>query len=289
MPGSPSWAAAHAKAVALVSQMTLEEKVNITVGYSPLTGCSGETGSVPRLNWPGLCLSDAGNGLRATDFVNGWPSGIHVGASWDKNLAYQRALHMGGEFKTKGVHVALGPVVGPLGRVAESGRNWEGISNDREFSRSNSRNYLICVAYLCGSLAGETVRGIQQAGVTTSVKHYIGNEQETNRNPAGDVTSVSANIDDKTLHELYLWPFADAVHAGAGCIMCSYNRVNNSYSCQNSKLLNGILKTELGFEGFVTSDWGAQRKFLGRVFEFVMTRSRHWISIRRSWPGCRDA
>jgi beta-glucosidase len=132
MPGSSSWAAAHAKAVALVSQMTLEEKANITVGYSPLTGCSGETGSVPRLNWPGLCLSDAGNGLRATDFVNGWPSGIHVGASWDKNLAYQRALHMGGEFKTKGVHVALGPVVAPLGRVAEGGRNWEGISNDRE-------------------------------------------------------------------------------------------------------------------------------------------------------------
>jgi len=132
MPGSSSWAAAHAKAVALVSQMTLEEKANITVGYSTLTGCSGETGSVPRLNWPGLCLSDAGNGLRATDFVNAWPSGIHVGASWNKNLAYQRALHMGGEFKTKGVHVALGPVVGPLGRVAESGRNWEGISNDRE-------------------------------------------------------------------------------------------------------------------------------------------------------------
>jgi len=132
MPGSSSWAAAHAKAVALVSQMTLEEKANITVGYSALTGCSGETGSVPRLNWPGLCLSDAGNGLRATDFVNAWPSGIHVGASWNKNLAYQRALHMGGEFKTKGVHVALGPVVAPLGRVAEGGRNWEGISNDRE-------------------------------------------------------------------------------------------------------------------------------------------------------------
>jgi beta-glucosidase len=137
MPGSSTWAAAHAKAVALVSQMTLEEKSNITVGYSPLTGCSGETGSVPRLNWPGLCLSDAGNGLRATDFVNGWPSGIHVGASWNKNLAYQRALHMGGEFKMKGVHVALGPVVGPLGRVAKGGRNWEGISNDREFSLFN--------------------------------------------------------------------------------------------------------------------------------------------------------
>jgi beta-glucosidase len=132
MPGSVPWAAAYSKAVALVSQMTLDEKANITVGYTPDNGCSGVTGSVPRLNWPGLCLSDAGNGLRNTDFVNSWPSGIHVGASWNRNLAYQRALHMGAEFKTKGVHVALGPVVGPLGRVDEGGRNWEGISNDRE-------------------------------------------------------------------------------------------------------------------------------------------------------------
>lgn len=266
MPGSPSWAASHAKAVALVSQMTLEEKANITVGYNPTTGCSGETGTVPRLNWTGVCLSDAGNGLRNTDFVNGWPSGIHVGASWNRNLAYQRGLHMGGEFKTKGVHVALGPVVGPLGRVAESGRNWEGISND---------------PWLCGALAGETVRGVQQAGVTTSVKHYIGNEQETNRNPDGDVASVSANIDDKTLHELYLWPFADAVHSGAGSIMCSYNRLNNSYSCQNSKLLNGILKTELGFEGFVVSDWDAQHTGLASAeagLDIAMPSSSFWGS-----------
>lgn len=132
MPVSSSWASAHAKAVALVSQMTLAEKSNITVGHTSLTGCSGVTGSVPRLNWPGLCLSDAGNGLRATDFVNGWPSGIHVGASWNRELTYQRAFRMGGEFKTKGVHVALGPVTGPLGRIATGGRNWEGISNDRK-------------------------------------------------------------------------------------------------------------------------------------------------------------
>jgi beta-glucosidase len=70
--------------------------------------------------------------------------------------------------------------------------------------------------------------------------------------------AVSSNIDDKTLHELYLWPFQDAIHAGTGNIMCSYQRVNNSYGCANSKLLNGILKTELGFQGFVVSDWGAQ-------------------------------
>jgi beta-glucosidase len=86
------------------------------------------------------------------------------------------------------------------------------------------------------------------------LQHYIGNEQETNRNPGeneqGEYTqAVSSNIDDKTMHELYLWPFHDAVLAGSASIMCSYQRVNNSYGCQNSKTLNGLLKTELGFQG----------------------------------------
>lgn len=70
--------------------------------------------------------------------------------------------------------------------------------------------------------------------------------------------SLSSNIDDKTLHELYVWPFADAVRAGVGSVMCSYNQLNNSYACQNSKILNNVLKAELGFQGFVMSDWGAQ-------------------------------
>jgi beta-glucosidase len=144
MPGSGPWATAHSKAVALVAMMTLEEKSNITVGSTTSTQCSGVTGSVPRLNWPGVCLSDAGNGLRNTDFVNGWPSGIHVGAAWNRELALQRGMQMGGEFKTKGVNVALGPVVGPLGRVFEGGRNWEGISNDRKLSIKCLREVLIC-------------------------------------------------------------------------------------------------------------------------------------------------
>jgi beta-glucosidase len=81
MSGQGGWATAYSKAVALVSQMTLNEKANITVGYTPDSGCSGVTGSVPRLDWPGLCFSDAGNRLRATDLVNSWPRGLHVGAS----------------------------------------------------------------------------------------------------------------------------------------------------------------------------------------------------------------
>ncbi|KAK3944102.1 putative glycoside hydrolase [Diplogelasinospora grovesii] len=246
MTGAGPWAEAFTKAQALVGQMTLAEKINLTAGISSNTGCSGMIPGVPRLNFPGLCLSDAGNGLRGTDFVSSWPSGIHVGASWNKQLAFQRAAGMGGEFRTKGVNVLLGPVVGPAGRVVTSGRNWEGFSID---------------PYLSGALVYETVTAVQSEGVITSTKHFIGNEQETNRNPGTNGVnpqSVSSNIDDQTIHELYLWPFQDAVHAGSGNIMCSYNRINNSYGCANSHNLNGLLKTELGFQGFVVSDWGAQ-------------------------------
>ena len=99
------------------------------------------------------------------------------------------------------------------------------------------------------------------AGVQACVKHYIGNEQETQRNPATvrnvRVEAVSSNIDDRTIHELYGWPFANAIKAGTSSVMCSYNRINSSYGCQNSKLLNGMLKDELGFQGYVVSDWGA--------------------------------
>lgn len=124
---------------------------------------------------------------------------------------------------------------------------WEGFSID---------------PYLSGELVRETVMGIQNVGVIASTKHYIGNEQEDYRNPmTGEddkqIEAVSSNIDDQTLHEFYLWPFQDAVHAGSASIMCSYNRLNNSYGCQNSKTMNGILKDELGFQGFVVSDWGA--------------------------------
>lgn len=96
-------------------------------------------------------------------------------------------------------------------------------------------------------------------------KHYIGNEQETQRNPSQDQEAVSSNIDDRTLHELYLWPFAEGVKSGMASIMCSYNRINQTYGCQNSKTLNGILKDELGFQGYVMSDWGATHSGLASI------------------------
>lgn len=86
--------------------MTDEEKNNITYGYSTTTSCSGMSGSAPRVGFPGICLQDAGNGVRDTDMVNSYPSGIYVGASWNRDLVYRRGHYMGTEFKRKSVNVA---------------------------------------------------------------------------------------------------------------------------------------------------------------------------------------
>lgn len=222
--------------------MTIEEKVNLTGGTTTTTGCSGQIPPIPRLGFPGLCVTDAGNGVRNTDFVNSWPSGLHVGASWNKELAWKRAAAIGKEAVKKGVNTLLGPVVGPAFRLPLGGRNWEGFAAD---------------PYLAGALVHETIDGLQDKGVMACVKHLVGNEQETHRIADGNISAVSSNIDDTTMHEFYMWPFQDAIHAGAASVMCSYNRLNNSHSCQNSKVLNGLLKEELGFQGFVMSDWYA--------------------------------
>ncbi|KAI1085559.1 glycoside hydrolase family 3 protein [Whalleya microplaca] len=242
--GTGFWTAAYENARDLVGQMTLEEKVNITRGFTISDNvCAGNTGSVPRLEWPGMCLHDAGNGVRGTDLVNSYPSALHVGASWDKNMTYERAYYMAKEFKAKGVNVILGPNAGPLGRTPLGGRNWEGFSVD---------------PYLSGQLNAKTIIGHQDAGVIANIKHFIANEQETYRRPYFGVEAVSSNVDDKTLHELYVWPFMDGVRAGVASVMCSYNRINSTYACENSKLMNGILKAELSFDGFVLLDWNAQ-------------------------------
>lgn len=249
--GRGDWQEAWTYARGLVSQMTIDEKVNLTYGYqSEINGCNGRLAGVPRLGFKGLCLNNAGNGVGGTEGTNAYPAALHVGASWNRQLAYDRAVHMGREFKRKGVNIALGPAPGPLGRIPKGGRNWEAPSND---------------PYLTGILTYDTTVGLQKS-VMACVKHLIGNEQETSRkaprffennatHPHRHNASLSSNIDDKTMHELYLWPFYDSIKAGAGSVMCAYQRVNNSYSCQNSKVINGFLKTEMAFEGFLVSDW----------------------------------
>jgi beta-glucosidase len=166
--------------------------------------------------------------------------------------------------------VSVRPAVGPQGRSVYSGRNWEGFSPD---------------AYLSGVAFEQSIHGLQDAGVQATAKHYLLNEQEILRNPVYypngtlQFESISSNVDDRTVRksnkpmdhtiadsiltsclmidENYLWPYANAIHANAAAVMCCYNRVNGSYGCQNSKMLNGLLKEELGFQGYVMSDWYA--------------------------------
>lgn len=134
-----------------------------------------------------------------------------------------------------------------MGRHARGGRNWEGFGPD---------------PYLAGVSMNASVSGIQSTGVQACSKHLVANEQELQRtsSTAEDGTAIeaiSSNVDDRTLHELYLWPFADAVKAGTSTIMCAYNRVNGNYSCANSDILTTFLKEELAFPGYVISDWFA--------------------------------
>ena len=149
-------------------------------------------------------MEDSPLGVRDTDFNSAFPAGMTVAATWDRDLFYQRGYEMGSEHRDKGVDIQLGPVVGPIGRAPEGGRNWEGFSPD---------------PVLAGIAVSYTVKGIQDAGVMACTKHYILNEQEHFRQgpPPDQLTSAySSNLDDRTMHELYLWPFADAVRAGTG-------------------------------------------------------------------------
>lgn len=246
------WQYAFDKARKLVDRMSIPEKVNLTTGTGWGSGpCVGNTGSVPRLGIPSLCLQDGPNGVRFTDFVTHFPSGLAAASTFNKELVYKRGKAIGREHRSKGVHIALGPSIGPIGLKAKGGRNWESFGAD---------------PYLQGIMGAQTVKGIQEEGVVAVAKHLIGNEQEHFRQVGewdhGDYDrldlSISSNIGDRAMHEVYLWPFADVIKAGVGGIMCAYNMVNNTYACENSQLLNYLLKEELAFQGFVVSDWGAQ-------------------------------
>ncbi|KAJ5110220.1 Glycoside hydrolase family 3 [Penicillium argentinense] len=245
---SINWEEAFARAQEFVAKLTVDEKADMVTGQPG--PCVGNIVAIPRLGFRGLCLQDGPLAIRVADYASVFPAGVTVASTWDRDLFYARGYAMGQEFKAKGAHIALSPVAGPLGRSAYAGRNWEGFAAD---------------PYLTGVAMEKTIRGHQDAGVQATAKHFVGNEQETQRNPTFDSNgtltdviqeSISSNIDDRTMHELYLWPFANAVRAQAASFMCSYQRLNGSYACENSKALNGLLKEELGFQGYVMSDWG---------------------------------
>ncbi|KAI9035723.1 hypothetical protein KD926_002944, partial [Aspergillus affinis] len=215
------WEHAFDKATSFVSQLTLEEKVGLVSGTEG--PCVGNIIPIPRLNFTGLCIQNGPMALEQGTYVSVFPAGVTIAATWDKRIAYERGNQHAAEFRAKRSQIILGPVAGPLGRSALGGRNWEGFSPD---------------PFLMGELFTETIVGTQDGGVQACAKHYIGNEQETQRQPSQSengktIESISSNIDDTTLHELYLWPFQQAVKAGVATV------------------------SELGFQGYVMFDWGA--------------------------------
>lgn len=227
------WEEAYEKAAILVRNMTLAEKVNLTTGTGIFMGpCAGQTGSVLRLGIPQLCLHDGPLGIRNTDHITAYPPGITVGATFDKDLMHDRGVGLGEESRGKGVNVLLGPSVGPLGRKPRGGRNWEGFGMDPSLQG------------IAGSL---TIKGMQSTGLIACVKHYIGNEQEMHRMSSIVTQGYSSIIDDRTLHELYAWPFAESVRAGVGSLMTAYNDVRSLSPCAVMKsILTWIPDQRLG-------------------------------------------
>ena len=126
----------------------------------------------------GLCLQDSPVGIRFTDYNSVFPSGQTTAATFDRGLFHRRGLAMGQEFKGKGINVMLGPVAGPLGRMPAGGRNWEGFSPD---------------PVLTGVAIGETIKGVQEAGVIACAKHLVGNEQGESRAAGGLEAPLAAN------------------------------------------------------------------------------------------------
>ncbi|KAI8341948.1 glycoside hydrolase superfamily [Chlamydoabsidia padenii] len=236
-----SWPEAQAMAKKLVGQMSLEQKTKLTTGMGwTLTPCTGNTYPVTKPDFPSLCLQDSPLGVRFAYNVTAGVAGINAAASFDKKAILERGEYMGKEFRGKGVHVQLGPAMNFM-RSPEGGRGWESFGED---------------PYLTGVAAHDTIIGIQSQGVIATAKHYIANDQEKNRHTEDSL------IDERTFREVYLWPFARAVEAGVGSVMCSYNKINGTSSCE-SDIMSRILKEELGFQGFIQSDWWAAASTVG--------------------------
>jgi beta-glucosidase len=222
----------------LLGQMTLEEKVAMTAG----TDAWHSTG-VERLGIPSIKMTDGPKGARG-DGTSGttsasFPVGAALAATWDPELIREVGSALGEETKSKDAQVLLGPTVN-IHRHPLAGRNFECYSED---------------PYLSGRMAVAFVQGVQSQGAGTSVKHFVCNDSEFQR------FSISSEVDERTLREIYLLPFEMAVReADPWTIMGSYNRLNGVYACGNHRLLTEILRDEWGFRGFVVTDWVAQKE-----------------------------
>jgi len=220
----------------LVARLTLEQKVRLLTGADSWA-LHGEISVGLRP----ITMSDGPAGVRGTHFDRANPSSllpcpVALAATWDEELVQRIASELGREARAKGVDVLLGPTVNII-RTPLSGRGFECFSEDPLLT---SR---IAVAY---------VRGVQDAGVAATAKHYVANDSETDRR------TYDARITETVLRELYLPPFEACVaEADVFLVMAAYNSVNGATMTANATLLNDLLKTEWGFAGVVVSDWSA--------------------------------
>jgi len=233
----------------LVRNMTLDEKILLLHGPPSLhpiqctnptrAECAyvGNVAPVPRLGIPPINMNDGPQGFRGqAGLSTAFPSGLTMAASWDVDAVQEWGEGMGTEFFEKGANVQLGPGL-CVARVPQNGRNFEYLSGEDPF--------------LGYTLVKPAVRGIQSKKVIANAKHYILNNQETNR------FVVSAETDERTRFEMYYPPFEGAIEADVGSVMCGFNKINGDWSCENPVTLKHDLKEKLGFKGYVMSDWGA--------------------------------
>jgi len=225
----------------IISQMTLEEKAALCTGASPWT-----TTPVERLGVTELIMSDGPHGVRRVPDLNSmaieslpatcFPTASCLASTWDVDLLRKMGEALAEECIALNVDVLLGPGAN-MKRSPLGGRNFEYFSED---------------PYLAGEMAANFINGVQSRGVGTSLKHYAANNQEFQR------FSISAEVDERTLREIYLPAFEKAVkQAKPWTVMCAYNKLNGEYCSEHHYLLTDILKNEWGFEGLVVSDWGA--------------------------------
>lgn len=230
----------------LIAEMTLEEKAGLLSGKD-----FWHTKAVERLDVPSVMVSDGPHGLRKQEATADhlgvaesikavcFPTASALACSFDTELLEEIGEALGDECQAEDVSVLLGPGVN-MKRSPLCGRNFEYFSED---------------PYLAGKIGAAFVRGVQTKNVGTCLKHFAANNQEHHR------MSVSAEIDERTLREIYLAAFETVVkEAKPWSIMCSYNRINGVYSCENNWLLNTVLRDEWGFEGAMVTDWGAMNR-----------------------------
>lgn len=229
------------RADALVAAMSQEQKLHMLTFSNPswftYWGTAGHVDGTPELCIPDLVLSDAGSGVAGLQIATTvFPSGIAQASTWDPRTQRAIGSAIGAEAHAKGINVMLGPGMN-IARTPYNGRTFEYFGED---------------PVLASRTAVAVIRGIQSHPVIADAKHYAFNNQEADR------MTVDARVDERTRREIYLPAFEASVkEANVGSVMCSYNRIDGLYACENPEMLTGYLRDEWGFDGFVVSDWGA--------------------------------